>query len=177
MKLPELNTERLLLQPLTLAHSQGMFGLWSQPEVCRYSGSAQDVAGDEITLPAISAVDSDKIIVFFLHHQALGNGCRWAILNAASNRFQGIVGFNSLSEPAEIAYHLNPAFWGQGVMLEACRSVLDWVTKTGRCTTLEAFVDPENVASGRLASNLGMRAMSDGREGAVRYQRKLANPA
>ena len=62
-------TDRLVLEPLTMHHSKGMFELWSDPKVCGHSGSADDFDGNPITLPAESAKDSDKIIDFVLQFQ------------------------------------------------------------------------------------------------------------
>ncbi len=63
--IPRLTTERLELEALTAAHSAGMYELWSAPQVCEHSGEAEDFAGDPIVLPVTTAVDSDRIIVFF----------------------------------------------------------------------------------------------------------------
>ncbi len=66
LAVPTLTPDRLVLEPLTLAHSAGMFAMWSQAEVCRYSGPGFDLARRPIRLPAETPEDSDKIIIFFL---------------------------------------------------------------------------------------------------------------
>lgn len=43
---PTLVCERLILQPLSAAHSAGMFAMWSQAAVCAYSGAALDWRGE-----------------------------------------------------------------------------------------------------------------------------------
>ncbi|MCE9524313.1 MAG: hypothetical protein K8S25_17980, partial [Alphaproteobacteria bacterium] len=66
LTVPTLMSERLKLEPLTRAHSGGMFARWSQAEVCRYSGPAFDVDGQPSALPAVTASDSNKVVDFFL---------------------------------------------------------------------------------------------------------------
>lgn len=56
--LPTLSSPRLLLEPLSLDHSAGMFSMWREPAVCRFSGVAYDSEGRRIGLPATSAAES-----------------------------------------------------------------------------------------------------------------------
>ncbi len=185
MQLPILNTERLLLEPLTQAHSDGMFALWSAPEVCAYSGRAFDLHGHEIPLPAQSAHDSDRIIAFFQAMQAGGTGCRWAMRSlvadvpggavgaanagAFAGAFVGAVGFNAMGACAELAYHLHPRFWGNGLMQEACGAVLAWLCVRKGTQQVEAFIEQDNLASVRLAQRLGFLRAQSAKDGAQRY--------
>jgi ribosomal-protein-alanine N-acetyltransferase len=168
-----LNTARMMLQPLSLEHSQGMFELWSQPEVCVYSGTAEDRHGNEIFLPARSTADSDRIIEFFLYRQAENSGCRWALTQTAGGAFLGMVGFNALGPTSEIAYHLHPSYWGQGYMREACLAMIDWLRRHYACSILEAYIDAGNTSSRKLALALGMQSASDARDGAERFTIEL----
>ena len=180
MQLPILTTGRLLLEPLTQAHSDGMFALWSAPEVCAYSGRAFDLQGNEIPLPAQSARDSDRIIAFFQAMQASGTGCRWAMRSlvadapggaagaAFSGVFVGAVGFNVLGARAELAYHLHPRFWGNGLMQEACAAALAWIAREGT-QEVEAFIEQDNLASVRLALRLRFLPAQAAKDGAWRY--------
>ena len=114
LTVPILMSERLTLEPLTRAHSDGMFALWSEAEVCRYAGPAHDLNGLPITLPARLPSDSDKIIDYFLHGAAASERFRWAVLTMAERRFIGAAGCNARGACSEYAYHLMPAFWGHG---------------------------------------------------------------
>jgi ribosomal-protein-alanine N-acetyltransferase len=172
---PTLLTERLVLEPLTLAHSAGMFAMWSHPEVCRHSGPAHDIGGRPIRLPAQSAADSDKIIAFFLHGAAAGVRFRWAMLTRDEGAFAGAVGFNRLGGCSELAYHLRPEFWGQGLMGEAARAALHWLGARPGCAEVEAFVEPANVASIRLTERLGLRPTGEATDGAARYLMALGD--
>ena len=106
--IPTLTTERLVLEPLSLAHSAGMFSAFSREEVTRYSGPASDLDGAPIRLPARSSEDSDKIIAFFVKGAADGERFRWAAHTRPDGAFIGAVGFNRLGSCPEVAYHLHP---------------------------------------------------------------------
>ena len=166
---PSLSTERLLLEPLGRQHSRGMFLLWSREEVCRYSGPALDWAGDPIRLPARIRAESDKIIEFFECAAVADRGFRWAVLQREGEEFVGSVGFNSLSPAAGLAFHLRPEFWGLGLMREAAEAGLGWLRMQRPMLQVEAFIEPGNVSSIRLARRLGFQTTGIIHDGAERY--------
>lgn len=172
LDIPVLTTERLRLEPLGPAHSAGMFAMWSREEVCRHSGPADDADGQPIPLPATSPADSDRIVDFFARRAAAGLGLRWAMITAADGRFAGAIGFNNLTPCAELAYHQSPEFWGQGLMAEAARRVMAWAAETG-AREAEAFIEPGNTSSIRLATGLGFRPTGESSGTAARYHRRL----
>lgn len=164
-----LMTSRLTLEPLSFAHSHGMFQLWSDADVCKYVGPVKDYAGAPIHMPVTTSANSDRIIDFWLKAADEGWGFRWAVLTRDPDpAFAGIVGFNALKPCAEIAYHLSPAYWGRGIMTEASKAAVDWARDHG-VTEIEAFIEPENTASIALAKRLGLRATDDYSDGAQRY--------
>jgi ribosomal-protein-alanine N-acetyltransferase len=170
--IPKLSTARLTLEPLSLAHSAGMFAMWSRPEVCRYSGPAADYEGQPIRLPANTAADSDEIIEFFVRSAAEGTRLRWAMLLGGA--FVGAIGFNALGPCSEIAFHQRPEFWGRGLMTEAAAAALEWLRTRPDARDVEAFIDPANLGSIALAERLGLRPTGDTTEGAERYLMALA---
>ena len=40
LRIPTLEGARVRLVPLSMAHAEGMFRMWSRPEVCTYAGPA-----------------------------------------------------------------------------------------------------------------------------------------
>ena len=46
-----LSTDRLLLTPISVAHSGGVFALWSNPDVCRFSGRVVDYDDNVLDTP------------------------------------------------------------------------------------------------------------------------------
>jgi len=178
LQIPTLRTARLRLEPLTVAHSVGMYALWSREEVCRYSGPAVDADGLAIVLPAPGPVESDRIIDFFVRRATAGLGFRWAMMTEPDGTFVGAVGFNHLGSCPELAYHLHPDAWGRGLMAEACGTAVAWVSDERGARTVQAFIDPANRASIALIQRLGFRATGEVEGGAVRYLRTLqATPA
>ncbi len=177
LTIPSVTTARLVLEPLAPAHSIGMFALWSEPEVCRYSGPAHDLDGQPIPLPAGTPADSDRILAFFLAGAAEGTRFRWAMLIQETGAFVGAVGFNHLGACAELAWHQRPEFWGHGLMTEAGRAALDWLLTDGRAAEVEAFIDPANTASVRLACRLGFTPTGEVSDGAERYLSRSGDPA
>jgi RimJ/RimL family protein N-acetyltransferase len=169
MQVPTLDTDRLILEPLDLRHSEGMFRMWSSPEVCKYSGPASDLSGEPIQLPAASPADSDKIVEFFLSRCEGGDGFRWALISRSTGGFLGAAGFNSLGECCELAYHMDPGAWGSGFMYEACRAAMDWARGEYGARAVVAFVEHNNARSIRLARRLGMAPSGSGEGGTQKY--------
>lgn len=179
---PLLETARLRLEPLAWRHSAGMFKLWSNAEVCRYSGEAFDYAGARIALPAQSSNDSDRILDFFLRWCAAGNGGRWAIVlmdrdgdrrgfDNHESKFVGALGFNALTPTAELAYHLHPQHWDKGYAQEACVCLLAWLARVYPGRGCELFVERDNAASLALAARLGFVPTGVLKDGAAQFVR------
>ncbi|MGV0035338.1 MAG: GNAT family N-acetyltransferase [Candidatus Azotimanducaceae bacterium WSBS_2022_MAG_OTU7] len=167
---PSINTDNYLLSPLTIGHSEGMYKLWSSEEVCHYSGDADDFWGNPIPMPVNSPEESDKIIEFFsLHQKETGKGFRWAILSKDTKSFFGALGFNSLGPCSELAYHLNPDYWGRGIMTEACLAAIEWAKTAQNSVEIEAYIDPENIKSIALVERLKFKQVGDVRDGAARF--------
>jgi len=171
---PALETKRLALEPLAPTHSDGMFLLWSSPEVCRYSGRLTDRHNNPIPAPVRTPADSDKIVDFWTNAQEHGWGFRWALLLRSSREFVGTTGFNSLGPRSEYAYHLHPDHWHEGLMSEASAAAFVWLAGVGFCTEIEAVIAPENANSIAFAERWGFR--TDDVSGEVlRYRRPVAN--
>jgi len=60
-------------------------------------------------------------------------------------------------------------------MQEACEAAIVWVQQSYACTSVEAFVEPQNQRSIALALRLGMQASGalDEEDGAQRYLGQL----
>jgi len=166
---PTFVSQRLVLEPLSLAHSDLMFDLWSDPLICQHAGPVADYDGNALAMPAADHATSDKIIHFWQCAAQDGWGFRWAIVTQSTKDPIGLLGFNSLNATSEIAYFLKPRVWGQGFMSEAVSAALDWRTAQGPCTAFEAFIEADNVKSVALAQRLGFVADGTASEGALRH--------
>jgi ribosomal-protein-alanine N-acetyltransferase len=156
LRVPTLESARLRLEPLSEAHSEDMYDLWSQAQVCEHSGPATDSAGLAIPLPAASRSESDRLLHFWLDRARAGTGFRWAVMLREEDAFAGAVGFNALGPSSEYAYHFVPRFWKRGLAAEASRLAVAWAFGRG-AESIESFIERENVASIRLAERLGFR--------------------
>jgi ribosomal-protein-alanine N-acetyltransferase len=170
---PTLTSERLILEPLSLAHSAGMFSMWRERDVCRFSGPVRDFDGLPIALPAENPADSDRIIDFFLRSRAEGTRLRWALITRDEGRFVGATGFNSLGSCSDYAYHLHPGAWGRGLMSEASGLAIGWLRDQEGSAEVEAFIHPDNRSSIKLCSRLGFQPTGEIVDGAVRYRLAL----
>ncbi len=148
--------------------------MWREDAVQEFSGPAQDEGGFQIHLPARTPADSDGLIRFWLKAAKDGWGFRWAILLRANEAFVGHIGFNALAACSELAYHMNPAYWGHGFMTEAALVAIDRRRQEG-ADEIEAFIEPKNSGSVELALRLGMNATGTFSEGAQRYRMSLIN--
>lgn len=167
---PTLSTARLTLLPLSMAHSEGMFGRWSDADVCRYSGDAQSWSGKRIALPARTRADSDHKIDFFIRRAAAGAGFRWAMIEKTTERFVGAVGFNHLAPAAEVANHLTPAARGYGYAREGLAEALLWAVNFG-AREVEAWIEPDNQRSIGLVLGAGLAPTGEVSEGANQFVR------
>ena len=142
-----------------------MFELWSATEVCAHSGPVVDWRGNELALPAADPECSDRIIDFFERLAMAGDGFRWAVREVSGGEFVGAAGFNHLGDPAELAFHQVPRFWGRGLMHEACLAGVTWIQEQGTREVV-AFIEPGNTRSVRLVERLGFSGSDEIREGA-----------
>jgi [ribosomal protein S5]-alanine N-acetyltransferase len=59
-------------------------------------------------------------------------------------------------EELEIAYRLDPAYWGQGLATEAARTVRDHAFDDLQLARVISLIHPDNIASRRVAEKNGM---------------------
>lgn len=155
LDIPTFESGGLRLAPLdAAADAAGMFELWSDPDVCRHSGTVHDRDGRELPMPAADPSISDRIIEFWLDRAARGLGFRWSIRRAGDTRFIGAVGMNVLEPEPEVAYHVVRAAWGQGIGRRAVDAACHWAFEIG-AAGVTATIEDANDRSVRLAVGLG----------------------
>jgi len=150
-----------------------MFELWSAPAVCEHAGPAVDLEDRAIALPATSRAASDALLAYWLARREAGTGFRWALRRRDTGAFAGAIGFNALGARAELAYHLVPRHWGQGLAGEAAGLALAWAFASG-ADAVDAFVEPDNARSILLLERLGFEASEDLHEGLLHYRLRAA---
>jgi len=150
MHLPVLSSGELVLRPIEDKDTAALFSHFSDDAVTKY----MDI--DSFT----NISEATQIIRFF--HQSLEKeeGMRWAITLAGKDELIGTCGYHKISKihfKAEIGYDLRPSYWGKGIMKEAVSVMLDYGYEDLQFNRIEAFVDPDNLASSKLLTRLGFR--------------------
>lgn len=95
------------------------------------------------------------------YYQKLGFG-PWAVVNKALGEVIGYCGLFHFPDLAgqpeiEIGYRLARSFWGHGYATEAVLAVRDYGFNVLCLSRLVAMIDPQNVASIRVAEKAGMQ--------------------
>lgn len=146
--LPLLETERLLLRPVTLNDVSDLFSYASDPELTLY-----------LPWPAHkSKEDSRQIIEEWLLAYQTNQPAPWGIIDRSTKKLIGTIGFVAYKPDdyrAELGYALSRIYWGQGFMLEAARTVIEYGFEHG-LNRIYAFADPNNKRSQRVLEKVGM---------------------
>jgi ribosomal-protein-alanine N-acetyltransferase len=136
---PILETERLLLRKLTSGDIHDIYFLRSDERILKYLGRSPD------SLQA-SAQFIQNI------HENLKNslGILWGIALKESPNIIGTICYWNIQPQhfrSEIGYALHPDHQGNGYMKEAMVKVIDFGFNTMELHSIEADVDPNNIAS------------------------------
>jgi RimJ/RimL family protein N-acetyltransferase len=151
-----LESQRLVFRRLEPGDLDGLFALYSDPEVRRYFPEGM-----------LTYEETREELEWFLgghpDHPELG---LWATILKETNQFIGRCGLlpwviNGRSE-VEVAYLLNKAVWGQGLGTEAARAILEYGFTNLKLTRLICLIDHNNRASIRVAEKIGMRFEKEG---------------
>ena len=154
MHAPPLETERLTLR----GHAEADFGdyaaMWGDPTVTRHIGG-RPFTKEECWHRFLRGVG---------HWQVLGFGY-WLAREKGTDRFVGEVGFADLrraiepplGDAPEMGWVLAPSAHGRGFASEAVRAILDWGRAIWGERRVVCMIDPENLASLRVAEKAGFR--------------------
>lgn len=142
---PSIETERLLLRPVTLDDAEAMFEYASDRENTRY------------TFPTNQSLEETKnnIAQFYLANP-LG---RWGIELKNNGKFIGTIDLHKIDpilKKAAIGYIINKKYWNQGLTTEANRAVIELAFEKIGMNKLIALHDKANLASGKVMEKSGM---------------------
>ena len=137
---PIVETERLLLRPVTLDDAEAMFDYASDRENTRY------------TFPTNQSLEEtqNNIAQFYLANP-LG---RWGIELKSNGKFIGTIDLHKI-DPA-IGYIIHKKYWNQGLTTEANRAVIELAFEKIGMNKLIALHDKDNPASGKVMEKSGM---------------------
>lgn len=146
---PELSTERLLLQEITPDDQQFVFEGLSHPEVIPFYGvryNSFEATGAQMDWYKQMVKD--------------GSGIPWKMVDRKTGEKMGVVAvyfYKPEHNKAEIGFWLLPKYWNKGFALEALMAVVSyWKIEKG-LHRLEGFVEEGNAASSKLLEKAGFQ--------------------
>ena len=148
---PVLETERLYIRELRVEDAADIYEYFSDPKVARY-----------VTFePHKSIEDTHTWLQRVVVNRAPNSGLStWAIELKGAGKVIGIVGIYLDSEQharAEIAYNLHKAYWGQGIITEAVRRMVQHGFEHLQLHRIQAHCHVDNTASLRVMLKAGMK--------------------
>jgi len=146
-----LETQRLLLRHLNLDDLNDLYKLYQDPEIRRYFPDG--VRNFEETKEELE-----------WHMNGIPNYPHlglWATIHKGTGRFIGRCGLlpweiDNILE-VEIAYLLDKSFWHQGLATEAAQGILKYGFENLNLSRLICLIDPDNIASRKVAERVGMK--------------------
>ena len=151
-----LETERLVLRHLELDDLDSLYTLYSDPEVRRYF--------PEGTLTYEET--KDELEWFLNGHPENPELGLWATIHKETGEFIGRCGLLPWlidgQDEVEVAYLISKSHWGQGLGTEAAHAILDYGFEKLNLPRLICLIDKDNLASIKVAENIGMAFEKEG---------------
>jgi [ribosomal protein S5]-alanine N-acetyltransferase len=138
-----LESGRLILRQLTVNDVDEVFALRSNADTMKY-------------IPRPLAITSDEALAHIKTIQQkieTNEGINWAITLRGNDKLIGIAGHYQIKWEhfrSEIGYMLLPEFHGQGIVTEVVKLLVDYGFSEMKMHSLEAVIDPRNIASARV---------------------------
>jgi ribosomal-protein-alanine N-acetyltransferase len=140
---PNLETERLLLEQVTVDNVDDIFELRSNKEVMKY-----------IPRPLLQNKEEALELIATLNDKIENNiGINWGIRLKNEPKVIGIIGHYRINPEhyrAEVGYMLLPEYNGKGIISEALQKVVEYGFKEMRLHSIEAILDPKNAGSEKV---------------------------
>jgi RimJ/RimL family protein N-acetyltransferase len=154
--LPVITTPRVVLRWISEDDIDGLFEIFSDPQVMRYWSSG----------PLANREAAAKMQREIAQGNLSNTMLKWGLALRESNSVIGtttLFNLNLDNGRAEIGYAMGRAYWGKGYMNEALQALVVHAFEVMNLRRLEADVDPRNAASIRTLERLGFQ-----REGFLR---------
>ena len=143
-----LETERLFLRRVDNNDCKEVLALRSNPETMKYIPRPL-LQNEEDALAHIAMIES-KI--------ESNEGINWAITLKGNPQLIGVIGHYRIQPEnyrAEIGYMILPEFNGQGILTEAVKEAVKYGFDIMKLHSIEAVIDPENLASAKVLEKTG----------------------
>ena len=148
MKMPELETKRTLLRPLTIEDAAALNVVNRNPQVMRYIGPVED------------SVEKTRQYLRqgpLADYQKFGFG-RHACIDKHSGQLIGFSGLKYLPEldDVDIGYRFLPEYWGKGLATETSQACMDYARKQLQLKRIIGLALPDNNASIHVLKKLDL---------------------
>ena len=160
---PVLETERLLLRPVTLDDKDAIFDYASDPEVTKYM-----LFNTHTSIADVMAF-YDWLKTSWENRERIEFGMELKL----AKELIGVCGLHQLSaddQSVELGYVLRRTYWGKGYMSEAVRELMRFSFEEMGMYRVQAFCFAENERSARVMERCGMMC-----EGTLRDHRIVRN--
>lgn len=139
-----LETDRLLLRPITLGDTEDIFDYVSDEETMAF-----------IFTPHTSHLQTKEFIANYYLKNPLGF---YALEHKKDRKMIGVIEFrvDDKKRAGEIGYMLNRDYWGQGLTTEACLRILSLSFDTLSLERITSGHDTGNESSARVLNKIGM---------------------
>ena len=146
---PLLTTERLLLRQMVDADASQVLRLRSN-----------EISMQFLDKPRMLSLTEAELLIRKINADVSANeGITWAIaLKEDPATLIGTIGYWRIIKEhyrAEIGYMLHPGYWKKGIMKEALASVIEAGFNLLKLHTIEAQINPENIASAQILTGAG----------------------
>jgi ribosomal-protein-alanine N-acetyltransferase len=157
--LPKLEHELVLLRPLANADIEAWFRYLTRREVYEH------------TSWNVHDANELRLHVWSPEGFSAASGIRFAIALRSSDELVGTAGIHSISVNdgrAEVAYDLDPQYWGKGISSAACSELVRWAHTAAALSRIQATVLETNLRSTAVLKRCGFKL-----EGLLHSYRKV----
>ena len=140
---PNLETHRLNLRRLTSTDVNEVLALRSNPEIMKFIPRPLITTQEEaleFIITMDTTIDSNTVI-------------NWAITTKENDKVIGMIGYYRMKPEnyrAEVGYLLATEHHGKGIISEALQRVVQFGFEEMGLNSIEAVIDPENIASEKV---------------------------
>lgn len=145
---PELVTDRLILRQVQRTDADEILYLRSHPQLMHF-------------IPRVRAANREDALTLIDRFNTLSQAneaINWGITLKGEDKVIGVIGYvkmNAAYHRAEVGYMLHDGYHGKGIISEALAAVLRHGFEAYRLHSVEAIIDPANVASEKVLEKSG----------------------
>lgn len=144
-----LETKRMILRYQQASDVDFLVGLWLDKDVAKYTGSTHEE--DFLRAEFEKTAKDPKAEKYDL----------WVVQDKQTGKLLGHCGYIDKEVEGkieyDISYFISPEYWGKGYATEMAQALKDYAFGELGLTRIIALINPENVASAKVAQRIGMK--------------------